>query len=380
MADVRKRRYRLGSRVPRPAAREPASHLLLRHSVVAGPGLEGPVDRQRGLFDVVAKLPHSKRFWSALKVFYYILFTLALATVGLYLWENRFSLDAVWHAPPYLWLTPALIYLGLLIVRSLTFDVLARVYGVRVPLFDSLGLTASGALSNYAVPGNMSLPLRSLYLHRVLGLHYRDFLPLAAASFVFSTGLYGILAGIVSLINGAVPTSAYGLAMLMFGGGGLAVVLAMSLPYHSLPLVGHSIEGLLAGWRLLYRSRTLFGQWLGLEILRAPLEVAFLYSIFYLLAIDLTLAQTTIIVLAKDCSIFLRITPGGFGIAEGVQVFFALQFGADPARVLLAAILGRAMEVVCLALVSSVLVRRLARRLAGNQAPEMNASAPPIQP
>ena len=75
-------------------------------------------------------------------------------------------------------------------------------------------------------------------------------------------------------------------------------------------------------------------------------------------------------------SVFLRITPGAFGIAEGVQVFFATQFGADPTHILLAAILGRTIEVVCLALVSSVLVRRLARRIAaGNQRPAMH----PIQ-
>jgi hypothetical protein len=302
--------------------------------------------------------------WLGFKVVYYLLFVLALGVVGHFVWEERSSLDAVWHVPLYVWLIPALIYLGTLGAKGLCFDILARVHGIRVPLIDSVGLTASGLLSNYALPGNVSIPLRTLYLHRVLGLHYRHFLSIALAAFIFSTGLYGAFAGMAALAYGQVPSPTYALVMLVFSGGGLALIVAMLLPYRWLPLVGHGIEQILAGWRMLLRSRSLSINWLGAETLRASLEIVFFYSIVQFLQIELSLAQAAIMVLAKECSMFLRLTPGAFGLSEGVQVFFGVQFGAEAATILVAAIVARIIELVCLTVVSLALVPRLGRRIA----------------
>ena len=92
--------------------------------------------------------------------------------------------------------------------------------------------------------------------------------------------------------------------------------------------------------------------------------MVFFYSIVQSLKIEISLAQTAIMVLAKECSVFVRLTPGAFGLTEGVQVFFGLQFGAEAATILVAAIIARIIELVCLGLVSAALVPRLGRRLA----------------
>jgi hypothetical protein len=99
----------------------------------------------------------------------------------------------------------------------------------------------------------------------------------------------------------------------------------------------------------------------------------------FILGIELTVAQTAIIVLAKENSIFLRLTPGAFGIAEGVQVFFATQFGFDAAPILLAAIGARAIELLTLTCFSSAFASRFARLLASASAikPVRAASSPP---
>ena len=179
------------------------------------------------------------------KIAYYLLFVFALGVVGHFVWEERSSLDTVWDVPVYVWLISALLYLGTLGAKGLCFDILAGVHGIRVPLIDSVGLTASGLLSNYVVPGNVSIPLRTLYLHRVLGLHYKHFLSIALAAFIFSTGLYGAFAGIAALAYGQLPSRTYAVVMLVFSGGGVALIAAMLLPYHWLPLVGHGIERIL---------------------------------------------------------------------------------------------------------------------------------------
>jgi uncharacterized membrane protein YbhN (UPF0104 family) len=323
---------------------------------------------------------HSGGWWWLFKVLSYLLLTAALGLAGLYLWRNRSSLEAAWQVPAHLWCVPVIVYLGTLLAKAFSFEILSRVYAVRVPLFDSLGLTASGLLSNYAAPGNISIALRTLYLYRVLGLHYKHFLPLVLAAFAFSTGLYGVLAGVAALIHGHVPSSIYASVMLLFSGGGLVVIIIMFLPYHWLPTIGRRIERFLAGWRRLHHSRRLFSQWLGIQFLLATLEVAFLYSIFRLLAIELTLAQTAIILLAKECSVFLRITPGAFGIAEGAQLFFATQFETDPALILLAAIIARGIELVWLSLLSVVFLRRLGDRLEAGKEHRTTANGPRSKP
>jgi uncharacterized membrane protein YbhN (UPF0104 family) len=307
-----------------------------------------------------------RKLWLTFKAVYYSLFGLTLFVTCLYLWINRSSLAIAFNIASFRIVIPVITYFAMLIVRGLSFDTLAQVYGVRVDLIDSVGLTAWGGLSNYAVPGNAALPLRTLYLHRVLGLHYQDFLPLALVAFVFSTGLYGVLLGITALYYGIEPSPEYGRVILTFSGAGMALMLAAFIPYQSMSFLGTWVRHILAGWRMLYRSRMLFGKWLSLELLRAVLEMTFFYSIFTILGIQLTLIQTAITVLARETTIFLRVTPGAFGIAEGVQVFFATQFGADPASVLAAAIVARAIELVCLGVTSSVLMRRLSRRLTTN--------------
>jgi uncharacterized membrane protein YbhN (UPF0104 family) len=317
--------------------------------------------------------------WSAFKVIYYLLFILALGLISHIVWDNWSSLHAIWQIPPYLWVIPAVIYLGTLGSKGLSFDILARVHGMRVPTIDSFGLTACSLLSSYAVPG-MSISLRTLYLHRVLGLHYKHFLSVVLAAFVFSTGLYGIFAGVAALMYARLPSSSYALVMLAFSGGGLTLVVALLLSYGWLPVVGHPIERILAGWRLLLRARGLFAAWLCAEVLRATLEVAFFYSIIRLLEIEITLPQTAIMVLAKECSVFLRLTPGAFGLAEGVQVFFGLQFGVDAAAILLAAIVARVIELLCLSLISSVLAPRLGRKLTRGARQWADAGARPIEP
>jgi uncharacterized membrane protein YbhN (UPF0104 family) len=318
----------------------------------------------------VLTLSDSKRSWlgSIARVLYYLLFAIALAIVLIYLWENRAALKPVWRAPTVLWLIPIFLYLGTLIAKGLSFDILARVYDVRMPLLDSVGLTASGLLSNYAVPGNASLPLRTLYMHRVLGLHYKDFVPIALAAFVFSEGLYGIFLGIAAIIFGEVPSHAYAVAILAFSGGGLALTLALALPYHALPVVGARIESVLSGWRRLCHSRHGFAQWLGVVVVLSVLEIGLFYSIVRILSIELTIAQSAIIVLAKESSVVLRITPGGFGVAEGVQAFFGTQFGVDLSLILLAALILRAIELLIISSVSLALSGHLARRVAAPDA------------
>jgi hypothetical protein len=324
-----------------------------------------PAEISRGDEPPRWRLSASPAFRRSLSIAYYLLFLIILTGVGRFLWSNVDVLNELRAVAPGWWLLAAMLYLATLVAKGISFDILAGVFGVQVRLKDSIALTSTGLLANYMLPGNTAVPLRSLYLKRVYGLSYTRFIPMALAAFVFSTGLYGVMAGLAALVIGPVPSSSYNAVILLFSGGGLALMLMLlfSPRYGWVPFVGHYIELALEGWRMLVSSHALFGRWLSVEFARAALEIAFFLTTVRMLGIDMSPWQALIITLAKECSVFLRLTPGAFGISEGVQAFFAFCFGLDVARVVLAGLTGRVLEILCLAPISGLLVRGLYARI-----------------
>mgnify|MGYP001328661442 CR=1 FL=1 len=279
--------------------------------------------------------------------------------IALLLWQNREALHEATQAPAHLWLLPVAIYLVILAAKGLSFDILANTFDVRVPLVESIGITASGLLGNYLLPGNASLPVRTLYLQRVHGLSYRDFIPIALAAFIFCTGIYGILTGLLALVNGPVGSEIYNYVISAMGFGGALLIVATLFPIRLVKLFGFDPGRYLKGWRQFLHSPFLPWLWLAIELLRAGLEVGFAYTVLRILQVNAPVGQVAIMTLAKECSVILRITPGSFGVAEGVQVFFAAVFGIDVPSVLLSALIMRVIELGWSGLISILLMTRL---------------------
>ena len=170
-----------------------------------------------------------------------------VAAVGLavFLWRNREALSSALRAPPYLWLIPVAIYFVMLVTKGLSFDLLVNTFGVRVPFVESLGITASGLLGNYALPGNASLPVRTLYLQRVHGLSYRDFLPIALAAYICSTGIYGVLTAMFASPNRLQSTpTIYNSVIAVLGFGGIFLIVATLIPIRPIKLFGFRARAL----------------------------------------------------------------------------------------------------------------------------------------
>jgi uncharacterized membrane protein YbhN (UPF0104 family) len=304
-----------------------------------------------------------KRFFA---VVFYAIFALIVGVVGIFIWQNKALLADLRNVHPAIWLAVLLAYFGSLVLRGFSFDIQARAFSVRIPLTHSLALTSAGMLGNYALPGNTSILLRSIYLKRTSGLEYSRFVPLALAAFVFSTGLYGVVAGIAAWSLGPVQSTSYNTVLLLFSGGGVALMifLLLPLPYERLPKVGRIAALALEGWRRLLASPKLLGAWFAIEFFRAICEVIFFYLTVRMLGVDISIVQALIITLAKECSIFIRLTPGSIGVAEGVQAFFAVAFGLNPTIVVLAGLLGRVIELVELLVVAIIFVPRIQQAIA----------------
>jgi uncharacterized membrane protein YbhN (UPF0104 family) len=135
-------------------------------------------------------------------------------------------------------------------------------------------------------------------------------------------------------------------------------------PYPKLAFLDRYIAMALEGWRLLLGSQARFARWLLYEFLRASFEVTFFLSIVWLLGVPMGLAQAILIVFAKECVMVLRLTPGSFGIAEGVQMYFAAIFELDVALVFVAALISRVIEIASLSVISLLLARGLNARIA----------------
>lgn len=287
------------------------------------------------------------------------LFAAVAVLIGVYLYQNHEVFVEFTRVPVYFWALPGALFFGTLLAKGLTFDVLARVYGVRISLRDSIALTTWGLLANFALPGNTALAFRTVYLHRVHGLNYRQFLPISAAAFICATGLYCVWAGIAALIVGGPWSPTVKTLAVPLIGLGATLIVALQIPYRRFARLGGLAEKLLDGWRRLVSSRSLFGCWFGLELGRAALEVLLFFSIVRFLNIDLSLSQTAVMVLVKECSLVLRITPGAFGVAEGVLAFLALTFGVSPVQVVFAGLIYRCLELICLLAALVVFARRL---------------------
>jgi uncharacterized membrane protein YbhN (UPF0104 family) len=96
--------------------------------------------------------------------------------------------------------------------------------------------------------------------------------------------------------------------------------------------------------------------------------------------VDAPLGQVAVIVLAKECSVILRITPGSLGVAEGVQVFFAAMFHIDVPGILLSALIIRAIELGWLGLVSLLLMNRLISKMGtGSCSASLGKDNPSVQ-
>jgi len=300
---------------------------------------------------------------------YYVLIAIIIVAVARFGRDNWETIETIVHKPLWMWALAALFYLGSLLFRGLWFDILAIALGGHVPLKDSLALTASGLLGNYLLPGNMALPLRSLYLQRLQGISYKRFIPIALAAVIFSTGVVGVAVGLVALLVGTVASKSYTVVVSLFGfgGAGLILLLVLPFPFGRLPFVGSFIEKALSGWRVLISSPRLVGRWQLIELGRVSMDVLSFWIVAQMFDMPVTLGQAAIITMVKDCAVFFRLTPGGFGVAEGVQAFFALAFGLDVARIILIGLACRVIENACLAVVSALLMRDLKRKI-GNPA------------
>lgn len=296
---------------------------------------------------------------------YYAFLAVIVVAVARFGRDHWDTLSIIASKPLWLWAPAIVLYLTLLVFRGLWFDILALVLGGRIPLKDSIALTASGILGNYFLPGNVSLPLRSFYLHTLHGISYKRFIPIALAAQVFSIGVVGIVVGIIALLLGPVSSPTYKIVVASFGFGGIACVLLLilPLPFGRLPLIGSLIEKALAGWRQLISSPRLFGRWQLIELGRVVSDILFFWVVSQMFDLPLSLGQAAIISIVKDCAVFFRLTPGGLGVAEGVQAFFALAFGLDVPRIILIGLACRVIEIMCLAVVSALLMPGLKRRL-----------------
>lgn len=304
-----------------------------------------------------------------LTIAFYGFFAVALLAVGKFLLDNREAITDISRVPLQNWILPFIFYLLTVLGKGLSFDILAIVYGIRIRLFDSIALTTSALVSNYALPGNAGIALRTLYMDRVHKLSYRTFLPLALTAFVFGSGLYGVAAGLFGLMFAATPLRGVPLVLLwtmVFGGLAIMLVLA---GYHlwgpRLRYINKYVNMVFEGWSLLLRQKKRFAIWLTNEIVRAAFEILFFYSVLLNLDLNVSFSGAATMMLVKENLIFLRLTPGAFGVTEGVFAMFAIGYGLDPAKVVFASLICRVIELASLGALVLIFVRRVAKKLIG---------------
>ena len=310
--------------------------------------------------------------WFTRKLLSYLLLAIAIYLIANLLFKNQYELSKLSEVTPIYWLLPLAAYLGALVLKSICFDMPLLMFGINVPLKDSIALSANSILSNYAVIGNSAFIFRTIYFEKLFLFSYKRYVPFFIILFILSTAIYGIIVGIAALYDGNSYTKVYLNTLYFFCGGSLITLLSfLTIMFFGLELVkkSHFVIGKEITNRLhsiikkLQQNLKLISYWSILKLIQAGLDVLVFYLVARTIDLELSFPQAIIMVLVKECSVFIRLTPGSIGVAEGVLGIFATFFALDPSRVILANVVVRIIEIFCVGMISVILVRSLGQRL-----------------
>lgn len=264
--------------------------------------------------------------------------------------------------PAVLWLNVPLLVLNLLASGKLL-DTLLRLKGLRLGLFETLGMSVIARFGNYLSFGNVGFALRMFYLKRIRQVRLTDsFSGLALGNLLFY--LLALVVALGSVFWLQLPAEAsrriQGLAALLL----ILIVLGLLLP-----LLLSRIEAVWQRFEILQvyvrQLRSLFvnpGMVLWLVFWAALLLVTFTAMLAVeFIALGGSPGPGELFYMGALTSLagLIQLTPAGLGVQEGLLLLAGGSIDLRPEVLLAAALLRRVIVLLCLALAAPYFSRRL---------------------
>jgi uncharacterized membrane protein YbhN (UPF0104 family) len=239
-------------------------------------------------------------------------------------------------------------------LQAAQFRVILRALEVDVGLPEAFGLVMCGAMYSYLTPARAGLGVQAVYLKRRHGLPFAHFGSLVVASnlllFPAAAGL-GLLAAATGMAGGVAmpPVLAFTfLGLLGLGLLGVTFVLLFGRLVRFVPtaILREACARMDDGLSFLFERPTLSLKIAGLRVGQIAAGAVGLMVACRSLGTALALQQAVPLRALASLAVFVPLTPGGLGVAEGAQAAGGGAWGLPVDSVVLAALVARAAGMV----------------------------------
>jgi len=272
-----------------------------------------------------------------------------VAGIGLYLDRNREVYDKLWVIP--VWSVLPLFFLGLLTLATngLYLKIFARKFDLKLRAREWFGLAAVTAMGNYLTPLSGGLMARAAYLKHRHEFPYSRFLVMLAANYLIAFAVIGV-AGTIAMLTRFGTGGFSWMVFLLFAATALAMPLVLLLPCGrevSDCRVLRFIQSALAGMDVIRRDGALLWKLVALTLWNVSIGAALYFTAFRTIGVPVPFGLALLIHLLTSYTVLLNITPGNLGVQEIITTVAAALLGAGAETGLLAALIVRAVTILC---------------------------------
>ncbi|MCD6416960.1 MAG: flippase-like domain-containing protein [Planctomycetes bacterium] len=250
--------------------------------------------------------------------------------------------------------------LGLVVAKRLAhglrFRLLTSVLGLELGYWEAFGLVMSSSMYSSLAPGRAGLGAQALYLKKRHGLSYAHFASLVAASNLLgflAAALIGLVACLASQLSGRAAPSALVmafLAILLLCLGGFVVLLGLrrlDVPGRvPTQFLQSACRRLSDGMHTFWGRRDALVKVVLLQTVEITTSVASLWIACAGVGLSVGLAPLISMVTLTLLALLLPLTPGNFGVSEGIISGAAHLWGLPVGTALMAALVRRAVGVI----------------------------------
>lgn len=259
-------------------------------------------------------------------------------------------------------------FLAIIACNGYFVGVVTAAFDVRLRSREALSLSAAGSFTNFFLPFRGGAGLRALYLSRVHGFPFAEFISTLGVMYLMYIAVNGAVAAVGMLSAtaagepGRVVLTGFFLLVMLAGIGLLSLRLPEIVGPRRFPL--KQLAALLGGVRQIRQHPRLM---LKLWLLVVALTAASVWQCAVAFeAVSVPLSQGGLLVYAasKNLATLISLTPGALGIVELISVFLGRVLDYGTAEALLVQGLIRAVTIGTLLAIGPAAFWYLKRRLA----------------
>jgi uncharacterized membrane protein YbhN (UPF0104 family) len=306
--------------------------------------------------------------------------TALLLWVGWYVWEHQEAFVAITHLSVLSIVPLYALYALALVCNGLLFKVVLDAFGGCSHASEWLALSVATSFTNYCLPVRGGTALRAFYMSRMYHFPLTDFITTLSAMYLIHMVTNGLLAlGGLQLAHLTGMTIRWQLVLffLLVSLGGL-FVLGFDYRRTTVPpcFPLKQLHPILVGWRQVRTMKRLLVQLWIITLLLTLVTIWQCKLAFAAFSLQLSWGGVLLYTASKNLALLVSLTPGAFGIMEGISIYLGGVLGYTTAEALMVQGLIRAVSISTLLLTGPVSLMLLKTRVTTHRQERYPAATP----